>query len=313
MPSSTKLYLLTAAAPYTPATIRGAWNDTAGAVTRALSPQPSEGRAFAEVTRSETSATQPYSVLLYRGVSGPLEAQTISGTLDALLSCSQSFGGANFYWHIHVYVTQGDSDTPRGTLLNDYTESTNVWPSNFGSAVGHGLASAQSLSSLGVSAGDRIVVEIGYVSRNTETFGYSGRLNYGSSALGPTLTLGEVGAFYTGSLTFSSAIDYQQGPGRVTQAGTEAASHLTVYGRATQVGVEVAHQQPIPSRITQAGVEVLYTGGTGPAEILLEGDVLAIAIVEGLLVVPFFIVDAGPDQNITYPDCTTLTGSIIFL
>ena len=34
--SFTKLYLTNRAAPYTPATIRGAWDDTAGAVVKAL-------------------------------------------------------------------------------------------------------------------------------------------------------------------------------------------------------------------------------------------------------------------------------------
>ena len=34
----TKLYLTARTAPYTPATIRGAWDDTAGAVTKALDP-----------------------------------------------------------------------------------------------------------------------------------------------------------------------------------------------------------------------------------------------------------------------------------
>ena len=125
---ATKFYLTTGTAPYTPATIRGAWNDTAGAITQRLSSQKNIGGLIQSVSRAETSATNPYSVLLYRGVSGPLAAQTLSGTIDLLVSATESNTAANMCYHLYAYVTVGDSDTVRGTIVSDYLESTaNEW------------------------------------------------------------------------------------------------------------------------------------------------------------------------------------------
>lgn len=264
MATFTKLYLHTGTAPYTPATIRGTWDDTAGAVTRALDPYKTGGGNITTVARAEAVSTDPYRVLLFRGVSGPLTAQTISGTLDVVLGILEANADADFHWMLHVYVTQGDSDTLRGTLLSNYTEAlgTNEWPTT---GTGKGLNSAQALASLAVSAGDRLVVEIGYVSRNTHTTSRSGTLRYGTldaSVEAADLTIGSTSvSSLAGYLTFSSAIE-QDITTRATQAGVESiVTTSTPAVRATQAGVEVLYQLAIAGRYTQAGFEVIYIPG----------------------------------------------------
>ena len=258
----TLLYLTAAASPYTPATLRGAWDDTGGQVTRALQYTPVAGGASTTVARAEATATTPYHVLLYRGVSEPLAAQTIAGTVDVVLGVHESDGAADLCFHLHIYVTQGDSDTPRGTLLSDYVETTSdEWPTT---NTGRALASAQALSSLAVSAGDRIVVEVGYIARNSVATSYTGTLRYGTSdgftREYPDLTAGSTATSSRAPyVSFPSGIDLAQDTSRTTQAGIEVATESATLARTTQAGIEVAWQLPIDARVTQVGVEVLWT------------------------------------------------------
>lgn len=212
-----KYYLHNAAAPYSPATIQGAYAVTAGSVTKALSAGKEFGGVITSVTVAENAATNPLSVLLFRGVTGPLAAQTISGTVNVVIGVLESVADADYNWHIHIYVTQGDSDTPRGTLLTDYTEAVGVneWPS--ASLTFKALNAAASLSSLAISAGDRMVIEIGYISRNASI--RSGTLRYGTlsadlvtpvadgAAAGTDTTTKAAFITFSTPITESSAVD----------------------------------------------------------------------------------------------------------
>lgn len=258
----TRLYLTTHGAPYTPATIRGTWNDTGGAVTRLLDSIKEGGGNITTVARSETSATNPHDVLLYRGVSGPLAAQTLSGTLDVLLGVIQNNVDADFAYKIHVYVTQGDSDTPRGTLLSNYAETTaNEWGVG-ASTSGKALAAAQTLSSLAISDGDRLVVEIGYRASNTVTTSYTGTLWYGTQVSGSVvndLTASGDGQILAGFLSFSNAITElnSQIAVRVSQVVGEGLYSTTPAVRVSQVVAESAYSTALPVRVSQVVVEVL--------------------------------------------------------
>lgn len=274
-----KLYLTNRPAPYTPATLRGAWDATAGGVTKALDVSPIVGGAIASVAVAETSTTNEYDVLLYRGVSGPLAAQTISGNLDCAIGVRSSSTSQNAHFHVHVYVTQGDSDTPRGTLLSDYREAagTNEWPTT---AAGRDLASAQAMSSLVVSAGDRLVVEIGYASRNTSSTSYTGTLWYGTLVGGQYFgDLTDTGDETTlaGIVTFSAAITEAAEAGTATQLVVETASADTAgtavitqlvtetvspivvasAGLVSQVVVETISGQTVAAWLTQFVVETI--------------------------------------------------------
>jgi hypothetical protein len=160
-------------------TNRGAWDTTASVLQRKLS--RTKSGAIASKAVAETSATNDYDVLSLKLVSEPITtAQTISGTLNWIVGSLESNSGMNANWHIHAYVTVGDTDTLRGTLVNNYTEAagTNEWPTT---AVGDTPTAALTLTPVTAFANDRIVIEAGYVARNTSTTSRTGTLWYGGT------------------------------------------------------------------------------------------------------------------------------------
>lgn len=275
MPS--KYYLHNAAAPYTPATIRGAWDQTAGAVTKALDASLKGGGVNTSIGLAETSATNPFNVLLGRWVSGPLAAQTITGTLNVVLGILESAAAADMNWHLHVYVTQGDSDTPRGTLITDYTESlgVNEWPAT---ATFKALNGAAAISSLAISAGDRVVVEIGYVSREAAATSRTGTLRYGT--LNSTLTeladgvaAGTDVTAKAGFLTFSNSLTEDTVSVRLSQAAVEVLTDApaTADVRLSQVVIEVLSSN-IPLVDDPTGGGTVPTGTNPAADVSLCGE-----------------------------------------
>ena len=250
--SVTKLYLTNRAPGFTPTNFRGTWNDTASAVTKALDGAAVWGGASTTVAKAETSATNPFDVCLYRGVSGPLGAQTPSGTIDMVIGILESSASADFNWKVHVYATQGDTDTVRGTLLSNYTENagTNEWPTT---GTVKGLNAAQTLTGVALTAGDRIVVEIGYRARNAVTTSFTGTLRYGSAdANGAALTDAVAGNASAATdamfVKFSVAIT-EAVPVRVSQAvwqevSTQAAAPTIRVSQA--LWQEVSTQAPAP-------------------------------------------------------------------
>jgi hypothetical protein len=172
---ATRFYLGATAADYTPATKRGAWDDASATLARRLAPAP-EGAA-STATTAETAAAAGHDVLLGRWISDPaLTAGTLSGTATWIMGVLESATAADLHFHLHAYVTTGDSDTPRGTLLADSIGATE-WPT---AATGRGEG-AKALASVAVSAGDRLVVEIGYAAQNAVATSYSGTLHYGNT------------------------------------------------------------------------------------------------------------------------------------
>lgn len=172
-----RLYLQNATPTYTPTTIRGAWDATGSAVTRYLGPRPA-GTATT-IGIAEASGTDNYDVLLGRWISdAALTAGTISGTAQWIAGVLESSTAANLFFHVHIFVTIGDSDTVRGTLLTDNTGATE-WT---GTATGRGEG-AKTVTNVAIQAGDRIVVEIGYqaIGQSTPTTSYTGTMNYGNT------------------------------------------------------------------------------------------------------------------------------------
>lgn len=213
--SFTKLYLHNAPAPYTPATIRGSFDQTAGAVTKAADSRKEGGGINTPIAITETNATNPWRVLLGRWIGGPLAAQTISGTVNLLLGIFEDNALANLNWFLHIYVTQGDSDTPRGTLLANYSEAlgVNEWPTSGAFGDFRELNAAATLSSLAVSDGDRPVFEIGYVSREASATARTGTIRYGTlNSIGDSTVPLEDGSLsgsvhlQSGFITFSNPI-----------------------------------------------------------------------------------------------------------
>lgn len=176
---TTRFYMENNAPDVTIATPRGAWDNTGSVLQRRLS----RTKAGALTSRgiAETSTANDFDVLILKFVSEPItSAQTINGTLNWVVGASESATGMNANWHVHAYVTQGDTDNVRGTLVTNYTEAagTNEWPTT---AVGDAPTGAVTVTPVAISAGDRVVIEAGYVARNTVNTSFTGTLWYGGT------------------------------------------------------------------------------------------------------------------------------------
>ena len=227
------MYVTGIAAPYIPATFRGSWDKTSGASTRCLDLYKigSWIDVGGNISNSDTNATNPYRVCIGRFISRKLAAQTIDGTLDMVLGLIETNAAANFYTKIYAFVTQGDSDSVRGVLL-DYVESAaggaTEWPTT---QQGVALKAAQTLSSVVCSAGDRIVIEFGFSAENAVTTSYTGRVRTGTwsfTALAalPDLTVGSTStSTQAGYFNFSDTITYDAS--EPTNVNPELATDIT--------------------------------------------------------------------------------------
>jgi hypothetical protein len=172
-----RLYLTAAATPYTPATRRGAWDDTTTTVIQSL--QDTKSGANAAIGKAETNVATAWDVLLGRWVSPGgviLQAGTLAGSMTLTSTQLESAAGAAMFTHVHVYVTVGDTDVVRGTLLADGVGPLE-WPTAQ-AAVGE----TYTLTGVAVQPGDHIVVELGYRANNTVTTSFTGTVRYGGTA-----------------------------------------------------------------------------------------------------------------------------------
>jgi hypothetical protein len=158
---------------------RGAWDNSASVLQRKLS--RTKSGTIASKAVAETSIAYDYDVLMLKLVSEPITtAQTIAGTLNWVVGSQESSSNMNANWHIHAYVTVGDTDTLRGTLVNNYTEAagSNEWSTT---ATGDAPVAALTLTPVNVFANDRIIIEAGYVARNIIPASRTGTLWYGGT------------------------------------------------------------------------------------------------------------------------------------
>lgn len=111
-----------------------------------------------------------YDVLLWRGMSPPLLAQTIAGTVD-LMSLQGKWwddfvlgirDDSTVSTKLHIYISKGQTTQVRSTLLRANVEAAD-WFFNSGSGGrGENLAAPVALTSRTCEDGDSIVVEWGY-------------------------------------------------------------------------------------------------------------------------------------------------------
>ncbi|QQR68868.1 MAG: hypothetical protein IPI58_08570 [Alphaproteobacteria bacterium] len=263
----TKLYISKSGSGYTPATIRGAWDKTTDHVVRGLhTAQDLAGMGGPiSVASPEATATADYENLLIRAVSSPLSADhTFGGTLNVMLGAQESTADADMAFYLHAFVTQGDTDNLRGTLLANYADpNTNEWGTT---ALGKALTAAQSLLAVAALAGDRIVVEIGYRSRNVTASSRTGTLWHGGN--GSDLTSGSSPSAGIGYVDFSDTFALVNNPTvRFSQVALEsirrpAQPNLHV----TQMPIEVLRRpSTLNMRVGQMAIEVVRRNGTPPA------------------------------------------------
>jgi len=180
-----RLYIRTEAPSFAPAPA-GQWNITPG-TNSLLGVVPG---ALGYPVSALESAGGAVSALLVESTSEPLAAGSRwGGTVTWAMGALAQSADANMYWHAHIWLTQGDSSAVRCTLLGDYEESgSNAWPV---APMVSGPVRPPALAGCpGWQAGDRIVVELGYVARNTLTSGRFGLLDIGGT--GSDVTAGKL-------------------------------------------------------------------------------------------------------------------------
>lgn len=159
----------------TPSTKRGSWDVNSATAIFKLG---AKAGAAATTAQSITTNTANWDVLLARFVTDQvvLRSAALSGTVSWMAGVQEANADANYFTHVHIFVTAGDSNTLRGTLLSSGIGSSE-WPTT---AAGRGQ-SGMTLSSVNVEPGDRIVVEIGYRASKANTTSRAGTLRYGGT------------------------------------------------------------------------------------------------------------------------------------
>jgi hypothetical protein len=141
-------------ASYTPPTFRGSW-----AAVNAFTGKLDAKTSASGTTRTTHSATGAAQALGWGKITTePLSASgLLSGTVEwmAGVNCSDTTI-SNFKFKVHIYVSAGDTDTVRGTLLNNFVGTTTFTTVSTGKGDG-----PVTLSGVNVIRGDRICVEFG--------------------------------------------------------------------------------------------------------------------------------------------------------
>jgi hypothetical protein len=159
------LYLQNAAAPYTPDTKRGAWDDATATFIKGLG---AKSGVSANTSAAVGTTNADFDYLLARYVSAPLGASAIfTGTIDGVLGLFETDAAVNARLHLHVFVLAGSTDTLRGTLWADYVDADEASTT----AVTSGEGFSGTMLDVVASAGDTIVVEVGARCNATTTSG----------------------------------------------------------------------------------------------------------------------------------------------
>jgi len=249
-----RFYTSSTAAPYSPATFKGTWDRTSGAATKLIT----EDRSLTSTATSVafTPAARPYAECIYRGVSAALPAGLISGTANLGALMSETNNGNNCVMRIHAYITQGDSDLVRGTLITTTTDdlATNELQGT-GGLKGMSFPSDITVTNVTAVAGDRLVIEFGYYHDATATIETSVSNFYGGAASSgfPDVTSS------TGNSLAQTWFDIPSPGGgtKVTQVVSETVVQGNAQDRLSQLVVESAIQGASQATISQLVAEVI--------------------------------------------------------
>jgi hypothetical protein len=209
---ATRLYLNRVNAANTSlVTYKSTWNaqSTDATVCKQLATVKS-GSKNASPLASESVSTDPYEVLNQLFYTDTLQnAADFSGaTFSFRIGAQESSSNANAFFKMHAWVTVGDTDTVRGSLLT-YTHASEM--STLLVVIG---VDGASLSAVSAQPGDRIVLEIGPRFQNTSTTNFSVSLAFGGTDIDmntigtttPTTTGGTAWFELSNDLTFGTPI-----------------------------------------------------------------------------------------------------------
>jgi hypothetical protein len=148
--------------------VESSWERYTSTITRYPCGVPKQGTAFGEVSYYEINVAAQYDMMVVQYISGPLRAQTISGTVKGQIQARQSSVDADFCMAMVIKVVTAVGIT-RGVLLS-YFPNTITTELAVGVPVNrHCPPEATALTELAIEEGDRLVIEIGVRSFNTLT------------------------------------------------------------------------------------------------------------------------------------------------
>lgn len=150
-----KFYITRTTPDYTPTTYRGTWD--AGA-SQSFVMAPTMSGTVTNEQSINMPAVADYDYRRMRLVSEPLGGGVVfSGTVSGVIGMTESNADLNAKMHLHIFVTQGATDSLRGTILEDYIDAEEL----SASSASAGQAFSATMSEVTAYEGDLIVVEIG--------------------------------------------------------------------------------------------------------------------------------------------------------
>jgi hypothetical protein len=152
-------------------------NDDAALDPQLLANEPTGPGTSAVV--GETSDLDTYYTMVRQFVSHPADHDgTLTGSFRLTVGVQESDPAANFVTLLGIWVTQGNTAAIRGSAALNGGFGETEWPS----AALTGLQLAAPLGSdVAFLAGDRLVIEVGYLPNNTDPTEYIGGVYYGGT------------------------------------------------------------------------------------------------------------------------------------
>jgi hypothetical protein len=154
-PVTKRLYLANDTIPYNPATLRGGWTSSLGMITNKLAKTPTGVSEEMNWTASPITAGTKRCMIKF--TSDPLSiGYTFNGTLDICMGNWEDNVSTYNDIRFHIFITAGDTDTVRGTILDQYVgDNINSFPAQAS------LMSGIVLTTVTALTGDRICIEAG--------------------------------------------------------------------------------------------------------------------------------------------------------
>lgn len=209
-----------------PLTLKGGWDATTGSNPARLHFSPIKENTGVSAQFFKSSLTAPYRAATKFGVSPRLQAQTVSGTVNPMVFAKEGNAAHDCFLRLHVWVTVGDTNAVRGTLLNQFEDAVTEFA--VAAQTAQRFGSAQTLTPVAVQDGDRIAIELGWVQLAVGTNTFDIGTTVGTRYQNGDATVGSTAA--TGStalnqyIEFSADLLFKPGPGNDTCATATAVS-----------------------------------------------------------------------------------------
>jgi hypothetical protein len=145
-----------------------AWEDISAAIQSFFSPTK-QNTTLSPIIGTKTEAGAPYDVLMAQFISDPLDAQTISGTVKGQFQVWESTIDFRLCRALVIKVVDYLGTTVKGILLSHFPSLISEW--DYSALTNRYFPpDSTALSELTVEIGDRLVIEIGFRSWNTDDY-----------------------------------------------------------------------------------------------------------------------------------------------